>query len=614
MAVNMYFIKIGYVIAFVICCHPALRAQSGVADTALINDWLRRTAAKMDHNEPDSAAWYLKKAGEKVNNQHLPNEKLKYLEYYGTYLFSRLRYQEALDVYQQALTLSQQLKNNSATANIYNNMSIQYRCLGQLQPAAACMIKALKIIEGLKDSSSLRRAYNNLSSVFLDLNDKKNSLYYAEKSYAIALALNDSLQLAKSIVNLANAEVLYQRYDTAAAHLLQVATISRKLNNQTLLLYAYVNLGDIHNRTSAYQTGLDYYKKAAVMLRANPDPDFEIYTSYGMANSYNNLNDPLTAKKYYDQTIITAKDLMPKNDLKEVYMLGAAIYEKLQQPGEALQLWKKYSILNDSIINENTQKIIHETEIKYQTAQKEKAIVQQQLQISNKNVQLQKKNRYILLSSIIILLLISICGTIYLIYRNKNKLIALNLLKAQIHPHFLFNTLNNLYALTISKSDQSPEVVLELSQILRYILYECNTATVNLEKEIRMIERYISLEKIRYQNQLEINMEIDGDLSKFNVAPLLILPLVENSFKHGISKLMEDGWINISARARQDEFIFKISNNKLPEDTSNAQSSVFGNIGLLNIRKRLHFLYPRRHELKIINEGEIFIVVLKIKI
>lgn len=609
----MYFIRIACILVLIILSPPALRAQTVAADTLLVHKWLISIREKLDNNDLDSADWYIKKTREKLNTI-VPAQKQQYLEHYGMYLYSRLQYQESLNTYEQALVISLQLKDNTSTAHIYNNIAIQHRCLGQLQPAAEIMIKALKILGNLKDSAGLRRSYNNLSSIFLDLHDKKNSLYYAELSYGIAVKLRDSLQLAKSIVNLANAEVLYERYDTATQHLLQVAAISGKLKNNSLLLYAYVNLGDICNRTANYQGGLNYYKKAAALLQSDPDPDFEIYTNYGLANSYNNLGDPRTAKRYYDLSIASAQKLMPKNDLKEVYMLGSSIHEKLHHPEEALALWKKYSQLNDSIINGSTQKIILETEIKYQTSLKEKALVEQQLQISNNKVQLQKKDRFILLASIIIIALISVCLIIYLIYRNKNKLIALNLLKAQIHPHFLFNTLNNLYALSLRKSDKSSGVVLELSHILRYILYECNTPTVNLEKEIQMIQRYISLEKIRYQNQLEINMDIDGDLSAFNVAPLLILPLVENSFKHGISKLMEDGWINISAKAKNDEFTFKISNNKLPDDNSKAPSSAFGNIGLLNIRKRLHFLYPNRHQLKIISEDEVFMVVMKIKL
>ncbi|TWF45135.1 tetratricopeptide repeat protein [Chitinophaga polysaccharea] len=588
--------------------------QSAAADSITVDNWLKWSTVKMDRNEFDSSETYIKKALTLAKTSHQTAQTIKSMQAYANFLYTRLRYPEALRISEEQLALGQQLKNDQVIANAYNNMAVQYRCLGNLQLAADNMLKAIKIAEYKKDSASLRRNYNNLASIFVDLNDKKNSLYYAEKSTQIAALLKDSLQWAKSIVNLANSEVINGQYNRAAQHLQQVTHISEKLNDRSLLLHAFVNLGDINNKTQNNREALRYYQKAADILKADPDPDFEMYTNYGLATSYDGLNDPRTAQKYYDLVLPTAEALMPKNDLKEVYLLGAAIQEKLKHPDIALQLWKKYNTLNDTILNETTQRAIHEAEIKYQSSQKEKAIVEQQLQLSNKNVQLQNKNRVILIAIILIIGLISICLIIYLIYRNKNQLIELNLLKAQIHPHFLFNTLNNLYALSLSKSDKSPEVVLELSQILRYILYECNTSTVNLEKEIRMIERYISLEKIRYQNQLEINMDMDGHLAQFNVAPLLILPLVENAFKHGISKLMEDGWINISAKARQDQFIFKISNNKLPDSDHHAQSSAFGNIGLLNIRKRLDILYPGQHELKIINEEEVFAVIMKLKL
>lgn len=598
----MYCIKI-YCLFLMVLTPPS--------DTVLIQAWLQQAKEQSSRQEYDSAEYYFKKAGTAAKAAHLPRQQIGYLQDYANFLFNRLRYTDALAISQEQLALSLEIQQLSSAASAYNNIAIQYRCLGQLQLAADNMIQALKISENLKDTANQRRYYSNLASIFLDLNDAKNSLLYAQKSHELASLLSDSLQVASSMVNLATAEMLNQQPDAAIKHLQQIIAIAGKLQHPALLLHAYVNLGDIYNKQGNYTTARIHYEKAAAMLKASPDADFEMYTNYGLANTYNHLNNPALALQYYDKALATAKTGMAKNDLKEVYLLGAEIQEKLHHPEAALQLWKQYSALKDTILNEHTQKTIQEAAVKYQTSLKEKALVQQQLQISNKNVQLQNKNRYILLSVILIILLTSTVLIGYLIYRNRHKLTALHLLKAQIHPHFLFNTLNNLYALSLQKSDESPGVVLELSQILRYILYECNTSTVSLEKEIKMIERYISLEKIRYENQLEINMDLDGDLSALNVAPLLILPLVENAFKHGISKLMEDGWINISAKARAGQFIFKISNNKRPGN-NRQPSAMFGNIGLMNIRKRLHLLYPRQHELKIIDEDEVFIVILKI--
>ncbi|RFS22573.1 hypothetical protein DVR12_12285 [Chitinophaga silvatica] len=599
---------------FILCigvCHHLSARQKSV-DTTSINQWLQIADQKEEDKNYDSTEYYLKKAYDKAKELDLPQAQIKCLGTYSQYYFNRMRYQDALRVSEEQLDISLKSGNMKAAANAYNNIAIQQKALGQLQLATENLIKGIKIGESLKDSISLRRYYNNLSSIFLSLNDAKNSLYYSRKSYEIALLMKDSLLIANSMVNLATSEVLILQYDSAIVHLKKVTAISERFNNTYLLLYSYVNIGDIYNKILKPQIALEYYEKANRLLKYDPDPDFEMYTNCGLAYTYYNLHDYTTSRKYFDLAFEPAKDLMPKTDLKELYQLGANIHEKLNNPAIALKFLKLSTILNDSILNEKTQQAIHDIEIKYQTSNKEKAIVQQQLQISNKNIELQNKNKVILSSIVVITLLVSGCIIIYLIYRNKNQLIELNLLKAQIHPHFLFNTLNNLYALSLNKSDKSPGVVLELSQILRYILYECNTATVNLDKELIMIERYISLEKIRYENHLEVNMVLEGELDKYNIVPLLLLPLVENSFKHGISKLMEDGWINISAKMKGDQFTFKISNNKLPESDSRVQPSAYGNIGLFNIRKRLDILYPGKHDLKIIDEDDVFVVVMKI--
>ncbi len=190
----------------------------------------------------------------------------------------------------------------------------------------------------------------------------------------------------------------------------------------------------------------------------------------------------------------------------------------------------------------------------------------------------------------------------------------LNFLKSQIHPHFLFNTLNSLYALTLNGSSQAPSVVIGLSQILRYILYECNTPTVKLSKELDIIERYISLERLRNDNNLDIHLGITGDVADQEIAPLLLLPLVENAFKHGIEEAVEPGWINMQLIVTGAYFSFKISNAK-PKNVSAKTAVPKGNIGLANIRKRLQLMYPNDHQLRIYDEEvDVFAVIMEIKL
>lgn len=189
----------------------------------------------------------------------------------------------------------------------------------------------------------------------------------------------------------------------------------------------------------------------------------------------------------------------------------------------------------------------------------------------------------------------------------------LNFLKGQIHPHFLFNTLNNLYALTLQQSPQSSFVVMGLSDILRYMLYECNTDSILLKRDIEIVESYIALEKIRYEERLELNFSISGEIADIEIAPLLILPLVENAFKHGTSEMVGEAWINIDLTVKNSVLKLKISNSKpevLPEDILKHK----GNIGLSNVRKRLEILYPNAHELKLFDEEDMYVAILEIKL
>jgi hypothetical protein len=187
----------------------------------------------------------------------------------------------------------------------------------------------------------------------------------------------------------------------------------------------------------------------------------------------------------------------------------------------------------------------------------------------------------------------------------------LQLLKAQVHPHFLFNTLNNIYFFTLSGSPKAPEMIKKLSGLLNYILNDCNRSLVPLEKEIKMIQDYMELEKIRYGEQMNMSVEFPAKYNNKMLAPLLLIPFVENSFKHGTSKVLIQPYVKLSIKIEDDMLHFFITNSRpLINETSTAK----GNIGLKNVRKRLELLYSGNHELKIIADPEVFTVDLKIQL
>ena len=197
-----------------------------------------------------------------------------------------------------------------------------------------------------------------------------------------------------------------------------------------------------------------------------------------------------------------------------------------------------------------------------------------------------------------------------LLAKEKTKA-ELQLLKAQVHPHFLFNTLNNIYFFTLTNSTQAPVMIKKLSGMLHYILNECNLSFVPLGKEIKMIRDYMALEKIRYAEQMQMTIDIQDDHDGKMIAPLLLIPFVENSFKHGASKMITQPWIKLNLCVENNRLDFSIINSK----PSNIESPMTkGNIGLKNVRKRLELLYPGTHELNIVSEPDNYAVHLSLQL
>jgi sensor histidine kinase YesM len=146
--------------------------------------------------------------------------------------------------------------------------------------------------------------------------------------------------------------------------------------------------------------------------------------------------------------------------------------------------------------------------------------------------------------------------------QKENSEAQLELLKAQIHPHFLFNTMNNIYSYTQNSSPVAANLVMGLSDMLRYMLYEGNQSIVPLRKELKMIDDYIKLEQVRYDERLDVHLEMPGNTDGYYIAPLLLLPLVENCFKHGLSNMVEQPWISLRISLEGNYMILKLVNGK----------------------------------------------------
>lgn len=183
----------------------------------------------------------------------------------------------------------------------------------------------------------------------------------------------------------------------------------------------------------------------------------------------------------------------------------------------------------------------------------------------------------------------------------------LKFLRTQIQPHFFFNTLNNIYSLTLKKSDQAPEIILKLSDLMSYMLYESTAPLVPLDKEIDYLHNYLDVEQLRFGNRLTISFNIEGDTTGIQIPPMILILFLENSFKHGVKNNISNILLTICLRVESDHLLFHVENPISEEEKDpNAKG-----IGLSNVRRRLDLLYGDRHTLDIRETEGRFIVTLK---
>lgn len=187
----------------------------------------------------------------------------------------------------------------------------------------------------------------------------------------------------------------------------------------------------------------------------------------------------------------------------------------------------------------------------------------------------------------------------------------LKFLKSQINPHFLFNALHNVYALSVIKSDATPGMILKLSDMLRYLLYDCSADQVPLSREISYINNYISLLKLKDSKIRNIETDFDTPDAGLMIEPMLFIPFIENSFKHSKIEDLEKGWISMRLSVKAGELVFEVQNS-IPETAFTKDEA--GGIGIENVRRRLNLLYPNAHTLNISREPAVFSVRLSLQL
>ncbi|MBK1441183.1 tetratricopeptide repeat protein [Parapedobacter sp. ISTM3] len=412
-------------LCFLIFVLASTKGQVAQQDTARVFQLIEAANEKQQQGLADAAERDFRKAGELAKRLNFDRGLLMFAGYYCVFLYHQIRYEEAMTMAELQLEVSERIGDKQRIGYAYNNISLQHQAQGKLQQAAESLMKALEISSEIesptpRDLSDRRKYYNNLSSLLLDMNDLKKGKEYAVKALEIAEQLQDTLAIGWSLINLLVAEAMAGELADAEKHGMQLLAVGQSQGDAEMELKAYNNLGDIYRMQKRYPLALETFKKAQRLLAKAP-PGNEVYILMGISSVYNGMKQYGQANTYFDRARMLAERELAKPQLIELYLSGAEIKEAMGNYKEALALRKQYEQINDSLRNQETHNAIQELEVKYQTSEKEKALAERDLQISKQRGELERKNKWVILSVSLVAISVLLWVFNRLISRQKRK-------------------------------------------------------------------------------------------------------------------------------------------------------------------------------------------------
>ena len=558
-----------------------------------------------------------------------------------TYRYSN-KEKEAIESFQQALFYKDKVDDYDLLYNIYNELGISYYRIslfdksieyfvlsydlavkiedeqsmaialaniatlsdvkGQDKKAIEYYFEAIKVFEEMGDKSGIAKIYNNLGIIFRQNNEYEKALEYYNKALTIKKSLDDSINISETYINIG---VVYEKTNELekSINFLNKALDIYNLNND---LYGKAktlnNLGSVYQKKYKNEEALSVYTEALQIRISISDMRGVASTYYNMGNLYMDDGNFNQAVKYFNQAFSINDSLQLFEELKDISLALYDLYEKENKTDKALEYYISYSNFKDSVVNIEKIKTINEFEIKYQTDKQ-----QQELSILKKENEVQKsKILQIYFIVIIILILIIALGIVFgllnrqqkLLTKNKTIILEKKVLRTQMNPHFIFNTLLAIQSFIFENDAMQASLYLsDFAKLVRLILANSRQEFIPLNKEIETLDYYFKLQKLRFENKFDYQIEIDKNIDSYTIQipPMLAQPIIENSIEHGIRTLKKKGMLKISFLKKNKDILFKVEDNGIGfNGNENKNYLKQKSYSLDIIRERLKIFFPKR--------------------
>lgn len=530
---------------------------------------------------------------------------------YGRYFDNLGKVNSATEHYTKARDIAKEENFPLLESKSLNNLGNIYINSGDYSKALDCYFKSLEIEERLGRKQGIAFAYNGIANVLSYQKDYEKALSYYNKSLEIKLALNDQSGLASTYNGIGVISIRQKNYEKAKEYFFKTLKIREEEGNLRGQALANGNIGSIYYTQKDYFTALKYYFSSARYEESTGDKKALISTYFNMGISYLGLKNYEEAIEYVNKSLRIAKETKSKRGISQAYEALSEVYEQQKKLEKSLFYYRKHIGVKDSILNENNLKAVAEIQEKYESEQKERENELLRLKITQNNYTI-----FALISAFVLVIIIFL-----LVYKNIKLLsgqkitnLENRVLRAQINPHFLFNSLNSIQHFFLTNEHKKANRYLsDFSFLMRTILDNSSKKKVSLNDEIDFMKKYLSLEQARLNGRFDFEIKVSSNIDIDNIffPPLIIQPFVENAIWHGIQSKKGDGKIDISFElVNEDKMILcVIEDNGIGINASqklkNKSNQTHTSKGMSVTKERLELLQTKKKTNNVVEIKEV---------
>jgi tetratricopeptide (TPR) repeat protein len=556
---------------------------------------------------------------EKVNTilSHANIPSLRYRLYFnwGKRYFLRGNHEEADKLLTKALSLETFSEDTVLAPKILLAAGANKFALREYKKALAYFNEALDLYAKLKDEIGKARVYNNTAHVYAMSGDFVQSDKLLDKAARLFLKNNMRKDYLSTFDARGKYRMMQGDYVNGKVEFLRYLTHLNLKGDNAAFLYitTLLSIGKSYASLKNWDSCFHFTNRAKTLkdsLNLSARLNNIYYVDLGYC--YDKKNEPKAAIYCYKESL---KFQSGFSDIQELYDQIASLYQSIGQCDSALSYKTKGNELANSIYKLEFKEQLNFEQRRLKLLENS---YQDQLQSIAREQILDnlKKRNTLLFSTTVVLLSISLL--LFFFFRQYRLRVGkehlqseLDFLKSQLNPHFLFNSINNVYVLLNDDKDTAAHFLLKFSDLLRYQLYDCNVKAIPLQKELLFLENYIELEKIRYSHRIKIGYNFpNSDFRNLVIAPLLLQPFIENAFKHTPKNKKDASFIEIKIAVSGNEILFEVVNHV----DENYPSILPGGIGLENVKRRLKLIYRGKHNLKIDSQADYYKVTLNIQL